>query len=256
MGSFSQLNKLRINLDETGETYIKGNFRAQFWTRYIDMNPGTKYGEDLVDQRIDFSIRRIRAGIQAQLTPKLFFYSLIGGNNLNNSSEKSWPFKVLDLNVEYTFSPEISIGMGKTGWDGLSRHLVRSNKSLMTLDAPIFSLLTVNKDDDVGRNMGVWVKGQLGKFDYVATFKEPAFYGTETQEGIVDFANGNKRMRTSGYLKYEFLDNESNKTAYSGTAGTHLGKQRLFNIGAGFLYQPEMTSSLNNGIEERYDFKN
>jgi hypothetical protein len=31
--------------------------------------------------------------------------------------------------------------------------------------------------------------------------------------------------------------------------------KKVFNLGAGFLYQPKMTSSLQNGEEEYYDFK-
>jgi hypothetical protein len=49
------------------------------------------------------------------------------------------------------------------------------------------------------------------------------------------------------------LDNESNKSAYSGT-GTYVGEKIIFNLGAGFL-SAKMTSSLQNGEEEYYDFK-
>jgi hypothetical protein len=51
------------------------------------------------------------------------------------------------------------------------------------------------------------------------------------------------------------FDNESNKSAYSGGTGTYVGEKSIFNLGAGFLYQPKMTSSLQNGEEEYYDFK-
>jgi hypothetical protein len=54
-------------------------------------------------------------------------------------------------------------------------------------------------------------------------------------------------------LKYEFLDNESNKSAFS--KSTYLGKKNIFNLGAGYVYQKYMTSSLVNGLEESYDFK-
>jgi hypothetical protein len=57
-----------------------------------------------------------------------------------------------------------------------------------------------------GANWEIWLSG----------FKSPTDYGVLAQEGKTDFALNNPRMRTSGYLKYEFLDNESNKSAYSG----------------------------------------
>jgi hypothetical protein len=61
-------------------------------------------------------------------------------------------------------------------------------------------------------------------------------------------------MRTSGYLKYEFLDNESNKSAYSGGTGTYVGEKSIF-FNLGLDYIKKMTSSLQNGEEEYYDFK-
>jgi hypothetical protein len=33
---------------------------------------------------------------------------------------------------------------------------------MMSLDAPLFSLLTVDKNDDLARGLGVWAKGKLG----------------------------------------------------------------------------------------------
>lgn len=252
----AQSGKLKINLDETGETYIKGSLRGQFWARYYDTNPGSTVNGDPVSSITDFSIRRVRMNIAAQLTPKLYVYSLLGGNNINSKTEKNFDFDILDFYAEYEFNKAISIGMGESSWEGLSRWNVRSSKSLMALDAPLFSLFTVNKNDDLARGLGAWAKGQIGKFDYILSVKNPTTYGVEAKEGTVDFALNDTKMRTSGYLKYEFLDNESNKSAYSGGTGTYLGKKKLFNLGAGFMIQPDMTSQLVSGVEEYYDFKN
>ncbi len=252
----AQSGKLKINLDEEGKTYIKGSLRGQFWARYYDTNPGSSVNGDPTGSITDFSIRRVRMNVSAQLTPKLFVYSLFGSNNINTKTEKSFNFDLLDFYAEYDFNKTISVGMGKSSWDGLNRWYVRSSKSLMALDAPLFSLLTVNKNDDLARGLGTWAKGQLGKFDYTLSVKIPGAYGVEATEGKVDFVLNNTKMRTSGYLKYEFLDNESNKTAYSGGTGTYLGKKKLLNLGAGFMVQPDMTSQLINGVEEYYDFKN
>ncbi|WP_281765180.1 porin [Neptunitalea lumnitzerae] len=254
--SLGQSNALKLNLDEDGTTYIKGSVRTMFWARYMDMNPGTTINNELVNNDVDFSIRRLRIAIQSQITPKLYFYSLMGGNNINSRSEKDWKMGVLDLNVEYEFAEEFSLGIGKHAWDGLSRNLVRSSASLMALDAPLFSLLSVNMNDDVGRGFGIWSKGQIGKFDYILSLKKPTPYGVAAQEGVTGYALNSPKLRSSAYVKYEFLDNESNKTAYSGGAGTYLGKKKILNLGAGYLFEPEMTSRLVNNEEVYYDFKN
>ncbi|MBL4745934.1 MAG: porin [Flavobacteriaceae bacterium] len=254
--SFSQSNRLKLPLDPSGKTYIKASIRAQFWGRYMEMNPGTTIHDEAVHSKFDISIRRLRMGISAQLSPKLYMYALFGGNNINLKNEKNFAFDVLDLNVEYRFFKEFSLGIGESSWDGLSRWTTRSSKSLMSLDAPLFSLLTVNKNDDGARGLGIWAKGQLGKFDYILSLKNPTNYGVVASASTTDYALNNPRMRTSGSVKYEFLDNESQTSAYSGGTGTYIGKKNIFNIGIGFLYQPKMTVRLQEGIPTYYDFKN
>jgi len=252
----AQSNKLKLNFDETGETYVKASVRMQLWTRYFDTNPGTTINGENVDNVFDVSVRRLRMGVSAQLTPKLYVYSLFGGNNINSKTEKDFQFEVLDLYAEYEFAKEFALGFGESGWEGLSRINVRSSKSLLTLDAPLFNLLTVNKNDDAARGLGIWAKGQVGKFDYIFSLKNPVQYGVTAKAGIVDYALNKPRKRVSGYVKYEFLDNESNKSAYSGGAGTYLGSKSIFNLGAGFMHQPKMTSQLVNDQEKFYDFNN
>lgn len=254
--TIAQSNKLKLNLDETGKTYVKASVRMQLWARYFDTNPGTTINNEVANNVFDVSIRRLRMGISAQLTPKLYVYSLFGGNNLNSKTEKDFQFGVLDLYAEYEFSKAFALGFGESGWEGLNRWNVRSSKSLMAVDAPLFSLLTVNKNDDIARGLGIWAKGQLSKFDYIISLKTPTQYGVSATEGKVDYAINKPSKRISGYLKYEFLDNESNKSAYSGGAGTYLGTKNILNLGAGFMNQAKMTSQLVNGEEKFYDFKN
>ena len=253
--SFAQ-GKLKVNIDESKGTYIKAFMRTQLWARYMDMNPGTTMNGELVSNGVDFSLRRMRVGLSAQLTPRLYVFSMFGGNNLNFRNQKSFDFDLLDFTVEYKFAEQFSFGIGENAWNGLCRWTTRSTKSLMALDAPLFSLFTVNKNDDLTRMMGIWAKGQIGKFDYNVALKNPADFGVEAQEGVTDYALNKASMRSTGYVKYEFLDNESNLTAYSGTAGTYIGKKRVLNIGGGFQYQPEMMSSLVNDEVEFYDYRN
>lgn len=254
--SYSQSNKLKLNLDESGKTYIKASVRMQLWARFNETNPGTTINGESADNVFDLSVRRLRMGVSAQLTPKLYVYSLFGGNNINVTTEKDFQFEVLDLFAEYEFAKEFSLGMGESGWEGLSRWNVRSSSSLMAIDAPLFSLLTVNKNDDIARGLGIWTKGQIGKLDYILSLKDPVQFGVASTEGKIDYAKNKPRKRISGYIKYEFLDNESNKSPYSGGTGTYVGSKDILNLGVGFMNQPKMTSQLIDGKEKFYDFKN
>jgi hypothetical protein len=231
-----QGQSLYHSIDSTKGTYIKANIRGQFWLRYTEMNPGTTINGEPTAGFFDISARRLRAAIAAQVTPKLYFYAGFGGNNLNHLKVATFAPKVLDLYAEYKFSRYLEVGLGKSAWQGVSRWNTRSTYSLMSMDAPLFVLSTVNRLDDLARNLGVWAKGQAGKLDYRLVVNSPKSYNGAGPEPFADFASNRPRLRTSGYLKYMFWDRESNKSAFS--TGTFLGKKRILNVGIGALQQP------------------
>ena len=59
-------------------------------------------------------------------------------------------------------------------------------------------------------------------------------------DGEVNFANNKPRVKTSSYVKYQFFEHESNKSAYQ--IGTYMQSKKVFNIGAGFQYQEKAMS--------------
>ena len=77
---------------------IKWNVRAQIWMRYSDLNEGSLVNGEPTASYADVSIRRLRIPVTSQLTPKLYFYSIIGGNNYNFKSN-NFPMRILDLYV-------------------------------------------------------------------------------------------------------------------------------------------------------------
>ncbi|ALJ06223.1 hypothetical protein APS56_14245 [Pseudalgibacter alginicilyticus] len=217
---------------------IKWNMFAQIWLRYSDLNDGSLVNGEPTSELSDISIRRLRIPISSQVTPKIYMYSVLGGNNYNYQN-KEFNIDILDLYVEYTFGKFLEVGFGKSGWLGLNRWNIRSNTSLMGLDSPLFTLNTVDKTDDLGRLFGGWLKGQIGHFDYRLSFKRSLATST-APNGMVDFANNRPRIRTSSYVKYQFFEHESNKSAYQ--EGTYLQTKKVFNIGAGFQYQEKAMS--------------
>ena len=252
--SFGQ-NNLRVNLNDEGTTYIKGAIRANFWARYYQTNPSSTINGEEVNHISDISIRRLRMNFESQITPNLFFYSNFGTNNVNSTILRNIRLNILDMYVEYSFVPEFTLGIGQIGW-GSSRATMRSSKTMMGLDTPLFSLFTVDKNDHLGRNLGVFAKGQIGKWSYVTTIKNPVKITTDSKEKEVDYAKNAPRKQYSGYLKYDFLDKESNKTSYSGGAGTYIGSKKICNIAIGGVYQSKMMSELNNTQLKYYDYKN
>ncbi len=231
----SAQERLKINLDESGKTYIKASFRMHTWLRYTEMNPGSEINGEATADFFDVSVRRLRMSVAAQLTPKLYVWGLFGGNNLSFRTNQNFNITVLDLSAEYAFHKAFEIGVGKSGWQGLSRWNIRSSKSMMGLDAPLFSLNTVSRIDDIGRNLGLYMKGQAGKWDYRLVLNTPNFYSSSKPTLNVEFAHNRPRIKTSGYLKYQFWEKESNKSGYH--TGTYVGKKKVLNLGVGFMRQ-------------------
>lgn len=232
---------------------INWNMTGQIWLRYSDLNDGSLVNNEPTSELTDISIRRIRIPISSQVTPKIYMYSILGGNNYNYQN-KDFNLEILDLYVEYTFGNYLSVGFGKSGWLGLNRWNIRSSYSMMGLDSPLFTLNTVEKTDDLGRLFGGWLKGQVGKFDYRLSFKRSLSTST-APTGNVDFANNRPRIRTSSYVKYQFFDHESNKSAYQ--AGTYLQNKKVLNIGAGFQHQAKSMSDgdVNDASTNFYDME-
>tara|TARA_R110002126_G_scaffold77796_1_gene193884 strand:- start:46 stop:1302 length:1257 start_codon:yes stop_codon:yes gene_type:complete len=217
---------------------IKWNVTSQIWLRYSDFNEGSLINNELTNSFLDISIRRLRIPVYSQITPKIFVYSIFGGNNYNFKN-KPFQLEVLDLYVEYSFHKAFEVGIGKSGWQGLNRWNIRSSSKMMGLDSPLFTLNSVEKNDDLGRLFGAWIKGQFGKFDYRIAFNRP-FIITTAPNGEVNFSNNKPRVKTSSYVKYQFFEHESNKSAYQ--IGTYGNAKKVFNIGAGFQFQENATS--------------
>ena len=194
---------LRKNLNEEGTTYIKASLSATFWARYYEANPHTQINGTEVSRVTDFSVRRLRINVQGQLTPKLYVYGLFGGNNYNFTSKNEDRIGILDLYADYQLLPELTLGLGKFGWNG-SRNAMKASGSMMGLDAPSFPLFTVNKNDDAVRSLGAFAKGQIQQLSYVFTIKSPYTVTTEPKEGVVDYAKNAPHKQYSAHLKYDF----------------------------------------------------
>ncbi|MDO4783200.1 MAG: hypothetical protein Q4A09_08300 [Capnocytophaga felis] len=242
---------LRYNFDERGDTYIQGSFRGQFWARYLDTNPGTTIGGEAVNQSVDFSVRRYRVGFQAQINKKLYFFLLMGNNNINQKTVRSSDFRLLDILAEYTFSPKLKLGAGKLIFAGPGRYVYFSNGSMMNLDPAIHQLFTINHYDDVGRNVGMYAKGQLGKLEYNVNVQSVAM-PTDIHIKSFGYSKKHATLGYASYFKYEFFDDESNRSPYSGGIGTYIGAKKVLNLGMGYAFKSKMFEKL-VGTEVTYD---
>lgn len=239
---------LRVNLNDDSTHYIKATFTTQVWARYTQNNPGsTIFGYD-APTTFDIGLRRVRAQLFGQISDRVFLYTQFGINNFNAISARKMPVFFHDALGEYHITKRsLHMGMGLTAWTGYARFSSPSVASIMGYDAPLFEQSTNDATDQFLRKLSVYAKGKLGKLDYRVIMSNPMSAQNSTvitPLGVnADFSGKPAKLQYGGYFMYQFLDEEKNTTPYM--TGTYLGKKKVFNIGAGFQYQPQAMWRLN-----------
>lgn len=254
---------LTLKLDEKGTKFIRFITWHQIWTSYTENNPGTLDINGKVQKSsMDFGIRRSRVLIQAQVSPRFMIVSHFGMNNqsfsngggsgaLGNGASgsaqggKRPQLYIHDAWTEYAILPgKLHLGAGLHYWNGVSRMASNSTLNFMTLDAPIHNWFNIETTDQFARQLGIYAKGQLGKFDYRIALNKPFANGVQNSSAISSPYAVNVFTETwasAGYFNYQFFDKESNVLPYF--AGTYLGAKKVLNVGVGYYYHPKVTAS-------------
>ncbi|MGV3461256.1 MAG: hypothetical protein ACO1N9_12465 [Flavobacterium sp.] len=241
----------KLWLNEDGSNYVKFTFLTQAWLRSADYNPGTTINGVPKSGGTDIGIRRYRVQLYGQLSDRVFAYSQFGENNFNNISDRKQGFFVHDAYGEYAVDKQmLSLGLGLSGWSGLTRFASPSAGSIMGIDAPLYQQTTNDATDQFLRKLSIFGKGKIGKLDYRVLMAQPmaiqkaAGYDPANNIGQASrFSAMPPKMQYNGYFSYQFKEQESNLTPYA--TGTYLGKKRVFNVGAGFIYQKDAMWRLN-----------
>lgn len=241
------INPLKIHLNEDGSRYLQLTFLNQTWFRWNESNPGTMVQGSNRPQTLDIGLRRTRIQMIAQATDRVFLYFQFGQNNFNAQSNNAGNRKVAaffhDALCEYKVSKDdkLHLGGGLTITNGLSRFSQPAIGSIMTMDVPVFAQATVDQTDQFSRKLSVYARGQIGKLDYRLVFSDPFPINTNGQTPPklaeqANFAQKNRHKQYQAYLQWQFFDKENNQIPYM--TGTYLGKKKVFNLGAGLIYQP------------------
>lgn len=240
---FQKGSQIKINLSDDGKEYLRFTFLNQTWLRYTDANPGTTVNGYAQNQIFDIGLRRTRMQFFGQISPRVFFYTQFGMNNFTSNSKQYQGAFFHDAVSEFRVHDKmLSIGAGLTGWSGLSRYASPSVGSILSLDAPLYQQATNGINDQFLRKLSVYAKGKIGKLDYRLALSKPmavqnAVASVNVINAISDFSLMPGKLQTQSYVMYQFLDQEDNTNPY--TVGTYLGKKRIFNIGAGVIYQQD-----------------
>jgi len=222
-------------------------------SRHIDSDDDIDFG---------FTLRRSRVLMMAQVSPRFLILTHFGANSITTGNMEvvgasfGPSFFIHDAWLEFAIMENyISAGAGLHYWNGISRLTNQSTISLMTIDAPRFNWPTIGTTDQFARHLGVYLKGQVGGFDYRVSVNQPIRNTMDIQKGMhpaedqAVYRNDGKFLY-SGYFMYQFIDKESNKLPF--LTGTYLGKKKVLNLGAGFNVHPKGSQYLASGDTSQY----
>jgi len=242
---------LKHYLNPEKTRFISFSGYMEFWARYSELNPGSLVNDEHKSNVYDLSIRRIRAKIVMRPTEKVTMYLQVGPSSVNVNSKGNTYMDLLDAYAEYKFSDYIAVGGGRSTWTGLSRFSTGPMATLL-YDMPAFALGNTGSTDNVVRKMSIFAKGQIGRLDYRVAIADPYTDSSSLpQLNTAVFNSDAARQMFTGYFKWQFLDKESNEIPFS--AGTYLGKKRVFNIGIGADYMKDALWHTNSAGQNIHD---
>jgi hypothetical protein len=259
-----------IKLNDDGSKYMRFQAWSQAWFSVNQNNPGTlDVNGNAQKTSTEFALRRSRMVWSGQFSPRIFFLMHIGINNqgfnsggFSGTDGKKPQLHVHDAATEFAvIAGKLSIGGRLHFWSGGNRMASPSTITFATLDAPIFNWYNFETNDQTGRQLGVYAKGQIGRFDYRVSVNKPYVSGKLGGAPKTDLAVNNatlslypaanstlaeavktEQLSTQGYVAYQFFDKEANKLPY--TVGTYIGTKKVVNLGIGWNQQNQSTGRL------------
>ena len=244
---------IKFRLSEDGKAYTKISFATQFWARQTWLNAPEENNAGTYSSEFDFALRRTRFSMVNNLNDKLWFYTQLGCNNINRSSDKPELY-FHDIWGMFRVVPQaMYIGFGLNGWNGISRLSSTSYQKTLTLDNPGFNIPAVNHSDMETRQLGLFFKGTAGAFSYRAAISKPFDYDNvpDDPETNTAYEITSEKLAYKGYVAWHLWEKEYFNTTY--VSMTYLGTKKLLNLGLGFDYYPESVLEYTSSDETQVD---
>ncbi|MEM9326196.1 MAG: porin [Bacteroidota bacterium] len=265
-----------LKIDVTENVYLRFILWHQQWLITNNLEDDSKF------QMSSFA-RRSRVLAYAQISPRFLILTHFGLNNLssqanltslgNNGDGPQFFLHGAWTEFKVSNSDALYVGTGLHYWKGLTRLANASTLNFMTLDQarPFVHWHSLGITDQFARHMGIYAKGQIGKFDYRLAWNNPLnpdrslggganFGGAFTDSEPSDLTYNGRNVTDAnedpvgnsiveGYFRYNFFDTESTKLPYQ--VGTYFGNKTIFGIGVGFF--SHTNGMYNNATEEHED---
>lgn len=227
---------LKVYLSDDKSSYAGMVMVNQIWTRYIWNNPD-KFGTQQFGD-YDLGIRRSRLILYTYLMDRVFIYTQIGTDGLTYRSKQNPTLNLYNAQTEFIFSKnKLHIGFGLHTWNGVSRYNNNKLLEFLVVDFPGFAYPVGGTFDKLGRQLGIYAKGSLGKLDYRISVVKPFETGIDSIATPFTTERINENFALKGYFNWQFFDKEN--TLFPYMTMNNLGRSKLLSVGAGFYYHPE-----------------
>ena len=231
-----EMPNLKIYLSEDKSSYAGMLMVNQIWTRYIMNNPDKNGVEQYGD--FDIGIRRSRLIFYTGLMDRVFIYTQIGYDGQTYQTKQTPAINLYNAQTEFIISKDkFHLGFGLNTWNGISRYSNNKLLEFLVVDNPGFAYPVGGTFDRFGRQLGIYAKGALGKFDYRISLVKPFEYGIDSISTPVTTERINENFAVKGYFEWQFFDKEN--TLFPYMTMNNLGRAKMLNVGAGFYYHPE-----------------
>ncbi|BDD05335.1 hypothetical protein [Aureibacter tunicatorum] len=262
---YSFLDKgVKVFLDKEKQSSVKFGLALQFWARYLENNPGTlNENGDQVSQFFDLSMRRMRFNASVNLKNNVFFYTQLGTNNQAFNTDPHYQMFIHDFWTMFrVWDDKLYIGAGKHYFNGISRMSSTSSFSYMTLDNPLVNFPMINREDDFGRQLGIFAIGTIGRLGYRMALNKPYVYSlARTRDELEDLPVDdrvsnlsteiqNNTFSGNGYFFWQFQDVVKSTSSFFPMS--YIGSKRVLNLGAGFTFHPRSMASFDDNKELKY----
>ncbi len=258
------IKPLIIKFNKEGSSFIQFRMINQDLVQYITQsNPGTTNSNSQPQSSsFDIALRRLRIVASSDIKQKFYFFlqvgvnsqgyrsggvltnSNYGGPNLVSNIAKRPPVYIHDAIGEFAlWKNKIIIGAGLHQWNGVSRLAHQGVSGILAADFPNFFFPNFEATDQNGRQLGIYLRGQVGKVFYNFFLNKPFVSGilkdSVNSPNAVNIINDN--VATGAYVAYNFMETE---TFYGGSMpATYLGAKRVLNVGIGYYNQAGATAS-------------
>lgn len=242
-----------VKLNDDGKKYIRFILFGQAWFQDYEGH----------NQNDGFSVKRARLIAYSQLNDKFMILTHFGANGIsdNNLSPmgKGNDVQIFlhEMILQYKVTDFLSLGGGLHNYGGISRGNGQGSINMLTLDNNRSDWSTLGLSDQYLNHLGMFAKGKIDKFNYRFSISDAVVSTLDGDSNTILNPGEEKylgkallqkaKYAYSGYVDYQFLDQESNLLPYR--VGTYLGSKKIFNIGAGFFSQNDaIVENLNGNL--------